>query len=142
MSILLILKPFIDVVLNRWKICLSMREQNEPRNCVEYTQRVFTKRHNRVNIAKCLYKINDCFMLKMYGVPSPPKINFLFSTLLYIFNTTFLIATQLFVFNTTFYFQHNFLFSTQLFLSNRIYSCHVSRARTFFEKSCKNVVKL
>jgi hypothetical protein len=50
---------------NRWEICLSMREQNEPRNCVEYTQRVFTKRHNRVNIAKCLYKINDCFMLKM-----------------------------------------------------------------------------
>ena len=44
---------------NRWEICLSMREQNEPRNCVEYTQRVFTKRHNRVNIAKCLYKIND-----------------------------------------------------------------------------------
>ena len=50
---------------NRWEICLSMREQNEPRNCVEYTQRVFTKRHNRVNIAKCLYKINDCFMLKI-----------------------------------------------------------------------------
>jgi hypothetical protein len=51
--------------VNWWKICLSMREQNEQRNCVEYTQRVFTKRHNRVNIAKCLYKINDCFMLKM-----------------------------------------------------------------------------
>jgi hypothetical protein len=51
--------------MNRSEICLSMREQNEPRNCVEYTQRVFTKRHNRVNIAKCLYKINDCFMLKM-----------------------------------------------------------------------------
>jgi hypothetical protein len=50
---------------NRWEICLSMREQNEPRNCVEYTQCVFTKRHNRVNIAKCLYKINDCFVLKM-----------------------------------------------------------------------------
>jgi hypothetical protein len=50
---------------NRWEICLSMREQNELRNCVEYTQRVFRKRHNRVNIAKCLYKINDCFMLKM-----------------------------------------------------------------------------
>ena len=39
---------------NRWEICLSMREQNEPRNCVEYTQRVFTKRRNCVNIAKCL----------------------------------------------------------------------------------------
>ena len=110
----------------------------------------------------------------IYGVPSPPKINFLFSTLLYIFDTTFLIATQLFVFNTTFYFQHNFLFSTQLFNFNTtfyfqhnflfstqlfifnttfyfqhnffyptaIHSCHVSRARTFFEKSCKNVVKL
>ena len=36
-----------------------MREQNETRNCVAYTQRVFTKRHNRVNIAKCLYKINE-----------------------------------------------------------------------------------
>jgi hypothetical protein len=56
---------FVYVLRNRWEICLSMREQNEPRNCVEYTQRVFTKRHNRVNIAKCLYKINDCFMLKM-----------------------------------------------------------------------------
>jgi hypothetical protein len=40
--------------LNRWEICLSMHEQNEPRNCVEYTQRVFTKRRNCVNIAKCL----------------------------------------------------------------------------------------
>jgi hypothetical protein len=39
---------------NRWEICLSMREQNEPRNCVEYTQRVFTKKRNCVNIAKCL----------------------------------------------------------------------------------------
>jgi hypothetical protein len=39
---------------NRWEICLSMREQNEPRNCVEYTQRVFAKRRNCVNIAKCL----------------------------------------------------------------------------------------
>jgi hypothetical protein len=42
-------------LMNRWEICLSMREQNEPRNYVEYTQRVFTKRHNCVNIAKCLY---------------------------------------------------------------------------------------
>ena len=55
----------ICAVGNRWESCLSMREQNKIRNCVEYTQRVFTKRHNRVNIAKCLYKINDCFMLKM-----------------------------------------------------------------------------
>jgi hypothetical protein len=39
---------------NRWEICLSMREQNEPRNSVKYTQRVFTKRRNCVNIAKCL----------------------------------------------------------------------------------------
>jgi hypothetical protein len=39
---------------NRWEICLSMREQNEPRNCVEYTQRVITKRRNCVSIAKCL----------------------------------------------------------------------------------------
>jgi hypothetical protein len=67
--------------------------------------------------------------------------NFLFSTQLFIFNTTFLIC------NTTFCFQHNFLFSTQLFIFNffsptAIHSCHVSRARTFFEKSCKNVVKL
>ena len=79
--------------------------------------------------------------------------NFLFSTQLFIFNTTFyfqhnfLFSTQLFIFNTTFYFQHNFLFSTQLFIFNffyptAIHSCHVSRARTFFEKSCKNVVKL
>jgi hypothetical protein len=106
------------------------------------------------SVAPLLYR----FVLQtvvFYGVPSPPKINFLFSTLLYIFNTTFLIATQLFVFNTTFYFQHNFLFSTQLFIFNTtfyfqhnffyptaIHSCHVSRARTFFEKSCKNVVKL
>jgi hypothetical protein len=32
------------LIVNRWEICLSMREQNEPRNCVEYTQRVFTKK--------------------------------------------------------------------------------------------------
>jgi hypothetical protein len=44
----------ILVPLNRWEICLSMREQNEPRNSVEYTQRVFTKRRNCVNIAKYL----------------------------------------------------------------------------------------
>ena len=68
--------------------------------------------------------------------------NFLFSTQLFIFNTTFyfqhnfLFSTQLFIFNTTFYFQHNFFYPTA------IHSCHVSRARTFFEKSCKNVVKL
>jgi hypothetical protein len=30
------------------------RGQNDPRNWVEYTKRVFTKRHNCVNIAKCL----------------------------------------------------------------------------------------
>jgi hypothetical protein len=48
-----------------WEICLSMREQNEPRNCVEYMQRVFTKSRSCVNIAKCLVQINDCFMLKM-----------------------------------------------------------------------------
>ena len=47
----------LNVFHSRWEICLSMREQNESRNCVEYTQRVFTKRHNRVNIAKCLYKV-------------------------------------------------------------------------------------
>ena len=43
-------------VYNRWEICLSTREQNTPRNCVEYTQRVFTKSSNCVNIAKCLVR--------------------------------------------------------------------------------------
>jgi hypothetical protein len=42
------------IYVNRWEICLSMREQNDPRKCVEYTQRVFAKRRNCVNIAKCL----------------------------------------------------------------------------------------
>jgi hypothetical protein len=39
---------------NRWEICLSMHEQNESRNYVEYTQHMFTKRRNCVNIANCL----------------------------------------------------------------------------------------
>jgi hypothetical protein len=45
-------------IKNRWEICLNMREQNEPRNCVEYTQRVFIKGRNWVNIAKSLVQ-ND-----------------------------------------------------------------------------------
>jgi hypothetical protein len=48
-SSLYILPLWLDIVIN-----ISMREQNEPRNCVEYTQRVFIKRRNCVNIAKCL----------------------------------------------------------------------------------------
>jgi hypothetical protein len=39
----------------------ALREQNEPRNSVEYTQRVFTI---KAQLCK-YYKINDCFMLKM-----------------------------------------------------------------------------
>ena len=97
--------------------------------------------------AFCRFKTINLSFIPMVSHPRQKSTfyfqhNFLFSTQLFIFNTTFyfqhnfLFSTQLFIFNTTFYFQHNFFYPTA------IHSCHVSRARTFFEKSCKNVVKL